>query len=94
MRGEEGTFPSYFYIVLFSLMALFQVTKDTLHINKLLVDQSANYAMIVSWMSFANKISDPLVGGTFLSLLSAFSNIGWLWPRSVSLWLVDQTTFK
>ena len=56
--------------------------------------KSANYAMIVSWMSFANKISDPQVGGIFLSLLSAFSNIGWLWPRSAALWLVDQTTFK
>ena len=40
MREEEGTFPSYFYIVLFSLMALFQVTKDMLNINKLFVYQS------------------------------------------------------
>ena len=50
--------------------------------------------MIVSWLSFANKISDPQVGGIYISLLNTFSNIGFMWPKSAALWLVDQTTFK
>ena len=40
------------------------------------------------------SLSDPAVGGTFLSLLSAFSNLGWLWPKPLALWLVDQTTVR
>ena len=40
------------------------------------------------------RISDPLVGGTFITLLNTFWNLGSMWSRSFSLWVVEQITVK
>ena len=50
--------------------------------------------MFVSIMAFFARVSDPAVGGTYMTLLNTFSNLGSMWSKSFSLWFVDQITFK
>lgn len=75
----EGGFPIYFYIILLLSYALHQVTL---------------YSMYVAVMAFNAKVSDPLIGGTYMTLLNTVSNLGGNWPATVALWLVDPLTVK
>ncbi|XP_058586279.1 acetyl-coenzyme A transporter 1 isoform X3 [Neofelis nebulosa] len=52
------------------------------------------YSMYVSIMAFNAKVSDPLIGGTYMTLLNTVSNLGGNWPSTVALWLVDPLTVK
>lgn len=45
-------------------------------------------------MAFFARISDPLVGGTYMTLLNTVTNLGGNWPATLSLWLVDNLTWK
>ncbi|XP_059142088.1 acetyl-coenzyme A transporter 1-like [Physella acuta] len=74
-----GEFPWYFYVVALTLYALHQV---------------AVYCMFVSQMAFHAKISDPLIGGTYMTLLNTVANLGGNWPSTLTLWLVDHVTWK
>ena len=47
-----------------------------------------------AWLYLRARISDPLVGGTFITLLNTFWNLGSMWSRSFSLWVVEQITVK
>ena len=38
------------------------------------------------------EVSDPLLGGTYMTLLNTISNMGGLWPNPVSLKLIDLTS--
>uniref|UniRef100_A0A6B2F4Q4 Acetyl-coenzyme A transporter 1 n=1 Tax=Bothriechis nubestris TaxID=1766655 RepID=A0A6B2F4Q4_9SAUR len=75
----EGGFPIYYYIILLLSYALHQVTV---------------YSIYVAIMSFNAKVSDPLIGGTYMTLLNTVSNLGGNWPATVALWLVDPLTVK
>ncbi|KAM3835521.1 acetyl-coenzyme A transporter 1 [Vipera latastei] len=75
----EGGFPIYYYIILLLSYALHQVTL---------------YSMYVAIMAFNAKVSDPLIGGTYMTLLNTVSNLGGNWPATVALWLVDPLTAK
>ena len=50
--------------------------------------------MRVSLVAFHARISDPLVGGTFITLLNTFKNLGDMWSRTFSIWVVGQITIK
>uniref|UniRef100_A0A9L0S635 Acetyl-coenzyme A transporter 1 n=1 Tax=Equus caballus TaxID=9796 RepID=A0A9L0S635_HORSE len=76
---HQGGFPAYYYIVVLLSYALHQVTL---------------YSMYVSIMAFNAKVSDPLIGGTYMTLLNTVSNLGGNWPSTVVLWLVDPLTVK
>lgn len=45
--------------------------------------------MFVAVMAFFAKISDPAVGGTYMTLLNTVCNLGGNWPTAIVLWLVD-----
>ncbi|CRG97375.1 acetyl-CoA transporter, putative [Plasmodium gallinaceum] len=49
--------------------------------------------MTVSSMSFQNIISDPKIGGTYMTFLNTISNLGSHWS-SIFLWLLDYTDRK
>lgn len=51
-------------------------------------------AMFVSQMAFFAQISDPAMGGTYMTLLNTFSNLGSKWPNMLVLSLVDFATVK
>lgn len=52
------------------------------------------YSMFVAIMAFFARISDPAVGGTYMTLLNTLSNLGGNWPATVALWFVDSLTWK
>ncbi|XP_063965177.1 acetyl-coenzyme A transporter 1-like [Lytechinus pictus] len=75
----DGSFPvSYFVLLLISYA----------------VHQVALYSMFVSTMAFNARVSDPLMGGTYMTLLNTVSNLGGNWPVTVALWLVDGLSWK
>lgn len=58
-----------------------------------LIQITAN-SMFVAAMSFFAKISDPSIGGTYMTLLNTLCNLGGIWPATVALWLVDPLTYR
>lgn len=45
--------------------------------------------MFVSSSAFYTQIADPVIGGTYLTLLNTVSNLGGTWPRYFVLRGVD-----
>ena len=76
---DDGTFPLHYYLLVVFIYALHQV---------------AFYSMFVAIMAFFARISDPAVGGTYMTLLNTLTNLGGNWPATLALWSVDQLTFK
>ncbi|KAG9273376.1 acetyl-coenzyme A transporter 1 [Astyanax mexicanus] len=78
VKHEDG-FPVYYYAVVLLSYAVHQV---------------ALYSMYVACMAFHAKVSDPLIGGTYMTLLNTVTNLGGNWPSTLALWLVDPLTSK
>ncbi|KAI5611335.1 acetyl-coenzyme A transporter 1 [Silurus asotus] len=78
VKQEDG-FPVYYYAVVLLSYALHQV---------------ALYSMFVACMAFHAKVSDPVIGGTYMTLLNTVTNLGGNWPSTLALWLVDPLTSK
>lgn len=77
--GSEGVFPFYYYIVV---------------IGVFLVQQVFAYSMFVSGMAFHAKISDPAIGGTYMTLLNTIMNMAGTWVGTLALWLTDNVSVK
>ncbi|KAL5491495.1 hypothetical protein EMCRGX_G016792 [Ephydatia muelleri] len=45
-------------------------------------------------MAFNARVSDPAIGGTYMTLLNTVANIAVAIPKTVVLWLVDVVSFK
>jgi len=45
--------------------------------------------MFVASMAFFAKVSDPAVGGTYMTLLNTLSNLGGNWPATAALWYAN-----
>jgi len=78
-KSSDGSFPLYYYGLVLFVYALHQVTL---------------YSMFVAIMAFFAKISDPAVGGTYMTLLNTLTNLGGNWPSTLALWIIDQLTWK
>nr|XP_046246309.1 acetyl-coenzyme A transporter 1 [Scatophagus argus]XP_046246310.1 acetyl-coenzyme A transporter 1 [Scatophagus argus] len=76
---QDGGFPVYYYATVLLSYAVHQV---------------ALYSMYVACMAFHAKVSDPLIGGTYMTLLNTVTNLGGNWPSTVALWMVDPLTSK
>ncbi|XP_037632012.1 acetyl-coenzyme A transporter 1 [Sebastes umbrosus] len=76
---QEGGFPLYYYAIVLVSYALHQV---------------ALYSMYVACMAFHAKVSDPFIGGTYMTLLNTVTNLGGNWPSTLALWMVDPLTSK
>ena len=50
--------------------------------------------MYVPMMAFFASISDPAIGGTYMTLLNTISNLGGNWPQTMSLWFVDHLSMS
>lgn len=74
-----GEVPIYYYVLLIISYGCYQVFL---------------YSMFVAAMAFFAKISDPAVGGTYMTFLNTLCNLGGNWPNTVVLWLVDVLTWK
>jgi hypothetical protein len=51
-------------------------------------------AQFVAQMAFFARVSDPSIGGTYMTLLNTVSNLGASWVRTASLALLDATTLR
>ncbi|CAL2031087.1 unnamed protein product [Caenorhabditis brenneri] len=56
--------------------------------------QLATYSMFVSMMAFIAQISDPRIGGTYMTMLNTLNNLGGNWPVTVVLSVTDWFTYK
>lgn len=45
-------------------------------------------------MAFYAKVSDPAVGGTYMTFLNTLTNLGGNWPATATLWFVDTLTWR
>ncbi|XP_068142441.1 acetyl-coenzyme A transporter 1 [Drosophila tropicalis] len=79
MISKDGEVPTYYYVLLITSYGCYQVFL---------------YSMFVAAMAFFAKISDPAVGGTYMTFLNTLCNLGGNWPNTVVLWLVDVLTWK
>ncbi|KAL4220930.1 hypothetical protein ACF0H5_019196 [Mactra antiquata] len=79
VQTSPGEFPTYFYGILLASYMIHQVFV---------------YSVFVSQMAFHAKISDPVIGGTYMTLLNTVANLGGNWPSTVALWYVDSLTWK
>lgn len=78
-KMDDGTFSLFYYFVIVVIYSLHQVSV---------------YSMFVAAMSFHARISDPTIGGTYMTLLNTLANLGGNWPATLALWLVDYFTVK
>ncbi|XP_002159972.2 acetyl-coenzyme A transporter 1 isoform X2 [Hydra vulgaris] len=76
--NTEG-FPYYYYGIILFAYAMHQI---------------ALYTMFVAIMGFFARVSDPTIGGTYMTMLNTISNLGGRWPETLILWLVDPLTSK
>ncbi|XP_045163196.2 acetyl-coenzyme A transporter 1-like [Mercenaria mercenaria] len=79
VQDTPGQFPTYFYALM---------------LGSYMIHQVFVYSMFVSQMAFHAKISDPVIGGTYMTLLNTVANLGGNWPATVALWVVDGITWK
>lgn len=79
VKMADGGFPTYYYLVLVLVYALHQITV---------------YSIFVALMAFHAAVSDPSIGGTYMTLLNTVANLGGNWPSTTSLWLVDKLTIE
>lgn len=78
-KQPEGDFPLILYAIWVVAYCFHQV---------------ASYCMFVSMMAFNAQISDPKIGGTYMTLLNTLNNLGGNWPVTLILSLTDYFTFK
>lgn len=45
-------------------------------------------------MGFHAQVSDPRMGGTYMTLMNTVTNLGSKWPGTLALWLVDVVSLK
>ncbi|XP_064598931.1 acetyl-coenzyme A transporter 1-like [Liolophura sinensis] len=79
VQTAPGEFPWYYYAFVLFSYGLHQV---------------AVYCMFVAQMAFHAKVSDPAIGGTYMTLLNTMANLGGNWPGTLALWMVDGLTTK
>eukprot|EP00884_Botryococcus_braunii_P021945 jgi/Botrbrau1/8434/Bobra.0237s0053.1 len=59
-----------------------------------LVTSFASTLMFTALGSFFNRISDPSMGGSYLTLLNTIANIGYTMPKLIIFWLMDTLTTR
>ncbi|CAB3221904.1 unnamed protein product [Arctia plantaginis] len=78
LLGDSG--PTYSYLFLLLCLYVFH--------------QTCLYCMFVAVMAFFAKVSDPTVGGTYMTFLNTMSNLGTNWPNTLALWGIDHLMYK
>lgn len=79
LKGRHNDIPIYYYVMILVIYSFYQIFL---------------YAMFCAAMAFFAKVSDPRVGGTYMTLLNTLCNLGGNWPNTFFLWLVEIITWK
>ncbi|CAF3787285.1 unnamed protein product, partial [Rotaria magnacalcarata] len=78
-QNSDKTFPWYYYTLAIIIYATHQIFL---------------YNMYVSQMAFFALVSDPKIGGTYMTLLNTLSNLGRDWASTAILYLAHYLTNK
>ncbi len=78
-QNPNKTFPWYFYALAVLFYGIHQVFL---------------YNMFVSQMAFFAKVSDPKIGGTYMTLLNTLANLGSSWMSTTVLYAGDYLQWK
>mmetsp|Transcript_36821 Transcript_36821/g.90594 ORF Transcript_36821/g.90594 Transcript_36821/m.90594 type:complete len:270 (+) Transcript_36821:84-893(+) len=86
----------FFAVALYSIPSGKDVSLSYLHYAMLFIcfaiHQVFMNAMFVSQMAFFASVSDPLLGGTYMTLLNTIANLAAKWPSTLVLALVEPLT--
>jgi PAT family acetyl-CoA transporter-like MFS transporter 1 len=58
----------------------------------LVLNEIAGSLIFSSVMSFFSRVSDPAIGGTYMTLLNTVTNLGSKWPNATALYLLPKLT--
>ncbi|CAJ0932005.1 unnamed protein product, partial [Mesorhabditis belari] len=72
----------------------FQLGVYVIWVTAYIFHQFATYSMFVSMMAFNAQVSDPKIGGTYMTLLNTIGNLGGNYPVTLVLWIADHLTWK
>ena len=61
-------------------------------LGSMILHEIAGTLIFISFMAFFAKVSDPNIGGTYMTFLNTISNLGSKWPNSVALWFLPKLT--
>ncbi|XP_069172066.1 acetyl-coenzyme A transporter 1 isoform X2 [Procambarus clarkii] len=78
-KDADGSYPFYYYCIIVIIYLIHQVFVN---------------CMFVGVMAFFARISDSSVGGTYMTLLNTFTNLGGNWPAWIALRYVSELTWK
>ncbi|CAF2526520.1 unnamed protein product [Rotaria sp. Silwood2] len=78
-QNYNKTFPWYYYTLAIIIYGIHQIFV---------------YNMFVSQMAFFAQVSDPKIGGTYMTLLNTLSNLGTNWISTTALYAADYLTWK
>ncbi|KAK8751963.1 hypothetical protein OTU49_011363 [Cherax quadricarinatus] len=78
-KQDDGSYPFYYYCIIVFIYLIHQVFAN---------------CMFVGVMAFFARISDSSVGGTYMTLLNTFTNLGGNWPAWIALRYVSELTWK
>eukprot|EP01039_Chlorochromonas_danica_P010761 gene10764-11960_t len=59
----------------------------------LLANECAGCLSFTSCMAFFSRVSDPSIGGSYMTLLNTVTNLGAKWPAVLALYLLPKLTF-
>lgn len=60
----------------------------------LVLNEIAGSLIFSSVMSFFARISDPAIGGTYMTLLNTVTNLGSKWPNAMALFFLPKLTYS
>eukprot|EP00752_Nemacystus_decipiens_P004361 g3985.t1 len=63
-------------------------------VSAVVLHEVASNCMCVAQMAFCSRISDPVIGGTYMTLLNTMANLGGKWPNTLSLYMLERLTWK
>ncbi|RWS23672.1 acetyl-coenzyme A transporter 1-like protein [Leptotrombidium deliense] len=76
---ENNSFPVYYYVI-----AIFVFTLEML----------ASYFTGITLWAFMARVSDPAIGGTYMTLLTTLSNLGGTWTSTAAIYFVKLLSFQ
>lgn len=59
----------------------------------MLLHEIAGNLVFISMMAFFSRVSDPSIGGSYMTLLNTIANLGSKWTTSMCLFLLPRVTF-
>lgn len=75
----HGVAPNYIYLV-------YLLNKTLYMLN--------SFGMHIVLTAFFIRVSDPTIGGTYMTMLHTIDQVGYTWPHTLALWMVESLTWR